>query len=182
MRKKSGFIMLIIIIVLQLCVPVGMIVYKTAETNAITENGELVKFKISSMTYSKGAVEIDIITYNDWGNYYAEIEKTDTGYADLVLTDVKPEGDIYVKSNDKYEFDFPVHQIKTENFSKLEYVYLIQKTGNEDWWDKIIANHELYSSAYLEAYVYKGKVVPVGVYINGIDINIYLSRLNEEKK
>lgn len=182
MRKKSGFIILISIIVLQLCVPVGMIAYKTAETNSIIENGELVKIKISSMTYTEGLVEFDIITYNDWGMYYAEIQKSDTVYAELVLTDIEPKGDIYIKSNDKYEFDFPVQQIKTEDFSNLEYIYFIEKTGNESWLDKAIAFHELYNFAYLEAYVYKGKVVPVGIYINGIDINTYLSRMNEEKK
>ena len=182
MRKKSGFIILIIVIVLQLCVPAGMIAYKTAETNAITENGELVKIKISSMTYTEGVVEFDIITYDDWGNFYAEIQETDTIYAKLVLRETKPEGDFYIKSNDKYEFDFPVRKIKTEDFSNLEYIYFIEKTGNESWWDKIIAFHELYDYAYLEAYVYKGKVVPVAVYVNGVEINTYLSRLNEAEK
>lgn len=182
MRKNLRIIILIIVIVLQLCVPAGMIAYKTAETNTIIENGELFKFKIDSMDYNDGKLEIDIDTFDDWGNLYAEVQTSITGYAELILTETKPQGSIYIKSSDKYEFDFPVDVIKTDKFSNLDHIYLFQKKGDEKWWDYALSYREIYNIAYLEAYVYEGKVVPVGVYINGVKANTYLSRMNEEKQ
>ncbi|MBQ8209875.1 MAG: hypothetical protein IJZ35_04775 [Clostridia bacterium] len=180
MRKKSGLIVLILVIVLQLCVPAGMIIYKNAEHNTIVENGELCKFKIKDMYYRKGKLDINIETYDDWAMQFADVQADSIGYAELLLTDTKPEGSIYIESSDKDEFDFPVEAIKTEEFENLEYVYFFEKTGEEDWWDELI--HEMYNRAYLEAYVYEGKVSPVAVYIDGVEANVYLSRLNEDKQ
>lgn len=181
MRKNRGFIVLIVIIILQLCIPVGMIVYKTTENTRTEENGVLCRFEISSMTYKDGELEfdIDIATYDDPGKNYAEIETNISGNAQLTLTDEQPDDPFYIKSSDKYAFDFPLSVYKTEKYENLERIYLSKKTDDDSLFT--FSNHYRYNSAYLEAYVYNGSVSIVNIYIDGVEADEYLRRIAENE-
>ena len=182
MRKKSGLIILILIMVLQLCVPAGMIIYKITERNTIIKNGLYVKIELESFTYSNGKLLLDTPLPDDgWDMLYAELENVSTtDFYKLQLVADKPAHDFYIKSSQESYFELPVNKIKVDNFENIDYIHFLKISEDDDWWDKIF--FKKFKRAYLEAYVYQGKVYPKAVYIDSKEANEYLAKINEDKQ
>ncbi len=181
MRKKSGLIILILVMVIQLCVPIGMVAFEVIENNTIIKNGLCVKLELESFSYSNGKLHFDLPSDYEWGTKYAQlVHNGTTGYYEIQSTKGKPEGDFYIKSDDFDYFEFPINSIEVSKYENLDYVHFVKENEDDDWWDKLL--HNQFRRAYLEAYVYKGKVIPVAVFIDGVDADTYLERLNEDKQ
>lgn len=183
MRKKSGLIALILVILFQLCIPTGMVVWEVTENNRIVKNGLCVKLELESFSYSNGKLHLDTPPLPDdgWNMQYAElVHNAATGYYELQLISNKPTHDFYIKSSQKTYFEFPANKIKVDKFENLDYLLFFKENEDDDWVDKLLYNQ--FKRAYLEAYVYKGKVIPVAVYIDGKEADEYLNRLNENRK
>ncbi len=181
MRKKLPYIFLAIIIFIQISVPVGMIIYQKIDSNLAETKGEKFRFYIDRLSYShEGKLFFDVERKSPWmwEHTYAEIEVDEYGYAKLPLTDKKPNGNNYIKSSYPNEFEFPINEVDTDFY---EYLYSMDLHKDYSEYD-YNTPFGYYKEAYLEAYVYKGRVGSPKVYIDGIDANEYLSLLNEYLK
>lgn len=178
MRKKLRLIILIVIIIAQICVPVGMVVHKNVSIISAREKGEKYKFNLKSVTYSDGYVDFSVdYPYVSGGNY-AALEKDENGYAVFTMLVNKPKENNYIKSGYYGGFSFPVTGIETEKFKNItDRIWLCSwndlgdiYSAEDDW--------VCYNESYLEGYVYKGTVVADSVYIDGVEIDEFLKELN----
>lgn len=181
MRKKLPFIILAIIMLVQICVPVGLITYHKIDSNLAEAKGEKFRFDIGYLSYySNGLLFFDVEerTPWEWGCIYAEIEVAEDGYVTLNYSEMKPKGNYYIKSSEHKDFYFPITEIKTDSFEHLYDITFNKKYS--DYFSSITGVENFYfKEAYLEAYVYKGRVGAPKIYIDGIEANEYLSMLNE---
>lgn len=180
MRKKLPYIFLAIIIFIQICVPVGMITYQKFDSNLAEAKGEKFRFHIDHLSYSpQGKLYFDVDTRDmewEWEQTYAEIEIDEDSFAKLVLKDKKPRINYYIRSSDPYYFTFPISEIDTDS-----YVYLYGMDFQKDYSDyDYNTPFGYYKEAYLEAYVYKGRVGSPKIYIDGMEAYEYLAILDEQ--
>ena len=184
MRKKLPYIFLAIIIFIQICVPVGMITYHKIDSNLAEAKGEKFRIDISHLTYhSNGILFFDVEARNPWkwGCIYAEIEVAEDGYVTLNYSEKKPKGNYYIKSSEHKDFYFPLTEIKTDSYDHLYDITFNKKYS--DYFSSINGVENFYfKEAYLEAYVYKGRVGAPKVYIDGVEADKYLAILDEEIK
>lgn len=184
MRKKLPYIFLAIIIFIQICVPVGMITYQKIDSNLAEAKGEKFRFYIDSLSYHPGPNNgilffyIEERTPWEWGCIYADIEVDEEGYAILNYSEKKPKGDYYIKSSEHKDFYFPITEIITESYYHLYNIELQKDYSDYDY----NTPFGYYKDAYLEAYVYKGRVGAPKIYIDGMEADEYLSMLNENIK
>ena len=175
MRKKLPYIFLAIVIFIQICVPVGMIVYQKIDSNLARAKGEKFMFVIDRLSYSHdGKLHFDINRRSEWKweDAFAEIEVAEDGFANLILTDDKPKSKYYIKSSSPYTFEFPIDEIDTDAY---ENIYSMELNKYYDY-----NEFGYYNEAYLEAYVYKGRVDAVKIYIDGMEADEYLKKLDEK--
>lgn len=181
MRKKLPFIILAIIIFVQICVPVGLIIYHKIDSTLAETKGEKFRFHIDYLSYSiEGKLFFDVDTKTQWmwEHIYADIEIDEEGYAIFNLSKEKPDSNYYIKSSQPKEFYFPVTDIKTDTYD-----HLYSMTFNKDYSDyDYYTPLGYYKEAYLEAYVYKGRVGAPKIYIDGMEAEEFLSNLNETIK
>ncbi|NLA76280.1 MAG: hypothetical protein GX851_00355 [Clostridiales bacterium] len=189
MLKRHGLKIFIVVIILQLCVPSGMIGANVIHQTNIINRGTLYKFKLESVHYEGYNASENKITFtidNSAKKYrkryfeiYAEISEGDDGYALMSMTEDKPRTKSYIKSSYAHEFFFPEAYLNAENYSGLEYctfskegkdIFIISNTFFED--------QIRFKEAYAEIYVYKGDVSVKEIYIDGVPVDIVLSRLN----
>lgn len=179
MRKKLPYIFLAIIIFIQICVPIGMITYQKIDSNLAEAKGEKFRFYIDYLSYSpQGKLYFDVDTRSPWkwDHTYGEIEVDEEGYAKLILAEKKPKRVYYIKSAYPHEFEFPVSEIDTDS-----YVYLYGMDFQKDYSDyDYNTPFGYYKEAYLEAYVYKGRVGNPKIYIDGMEADEYLAILDEQ--
>lgn len=177
MRKKSGLICVIIVIILQLCVPGGMVAAEIIENKQIVDNGIKVKLDIVNAIYHDEELTIDIDTSESWGKLYAQLVcRGDTGYYDLVFCEEKPADDFYIESADEFYFEFPVDYIKVKEHEDVNSIFMRKRT-DDDMPGVTIGNVRLFDRACLEAYIYQGKVLPVKVYIDSLEADEYIEKL-----
>ena len=175
MRKKLPYIFLAIVIFIQICVPVGMITYHKIDSNLAEAKGEKFRFVIDRLSYShEGKLYFVINSRSEWKweDKYAEIEVAEDGFVNLILTDNKPEGNYYITSSSEYNFEFPIDEIDTEYY---ENIYSMELHRYYDY-----NEFGYYDEAYLEAYVYKGRVGAPEIYIDGMEADEYLAILDEK--
>ena len=178
MRKKLPIILLCVLIFIQICVPAGMIVYNTIDTNIAQAKGEKFRFRVDNIScWRDGYIHFSVssITWNPGKAIYADIEVDADGYAHLNLTETKPLHNNYVKSSAKDSFYFPVDYVRTKEYPNIDYMLFYQNYS--DTYTPTGIDH-YYNEAYLEAYVYKGRVGNLILYIDGLEAEEYFSNLN----
>ena len=181
MRKKLPYILLTIVLFIQICVPVGMIVYQKIDSNLAEAKGEKFRFALSHLSYSnqgKLSFVVDTKSERKMERLYAEIEVSDDGFVKLNLTDNKPENNHYIKSASEYKFKFPINEIDTGYYDNV-YSMIFYNTNSDYDYNPTIGYCK---EAYLEAYVYKGRVDGAKIYIDGLAAEEYLSILNDKLK
>lgn len=182
MRKKLPFLILSIIIFIQICVPVGLITYHKIDSNLAEAKGEKFRFYIDNLSYHPGSdngilfFAVEERTPWEWDRIYADIEVDEEGYAILNYSEKKPKGDYYIKSSEHKDFYFPITSVITKTYDHL-YVMTFNKNYSDYY-----TPFGYYNEAYLEAYVYKGRVGALKVYIDGMEADEFLSNLNESIK
>lgn len=194
MRKKLPFIILSVIMFIQICVPVGLITYQKIDSNLAEAKGEKFRFHIDNLSYHPGPnngilfFAVEERTPWKWGCIYTDIEVDEDGYVILNYSEKKPKGDYYIKSSEHKDFYFPIDEVKTNS-----YEHLYEMHFNKKYSDIYVSTPGIYVStpgiedfyyeeAYLEAYVYKGRVGAPKVYIDGMEADEFLSDLNESIK
>ena len=182
MRKKLPYIFLAIIIFIQICVPVGMITYQKIDRNLAEAKGEKFRFYIDNLSYHPGPnngilfFAVEERTPWEWGCIYTDIEVDEDGYVILNYSEKKPKGNYYIRSSEHKDFYFPITSVITATYD-----HLYDMTFNKNYSD-YYTPFGYYNEAYLEAYVYKGRVGAPKVYIDGMEADEYLSMLNEKIK
>ena len=177
MRKKLPLILLCVLIFIQICIPVGMIIYNKIDSTLPETKGEKFRFHVENIFYIDGHVHFNIKEYQHSSakTIYAEVKVDDDGYADLYLAKKRPDGNYYVKSQYKDSFSFPVSYVKTN-----DYPFIGDRDFYKNYWDDYTPTgvDGYYTEAYLEAYVYKGRVGKPVLYIDGLEAEEYFSNLN----
>lgn len=180
MRKKLPFVILAIIIFIQICVPVGLITCYKIDSNLAEAKGEKFRFYIDNLSYHPGPnngilfFAVEERTPWEWGRIYANIEVDEEGYVILNYSEKKPKGDYYIKSSEHKDFYFPITSVITDTYD-----HLYDMTFTKSYSDYYIP-FGYYKEAYLEAYVYKGRVGAPKVYIDGMEADEYLSLLDQD--
>lgn len=178
MRKKLPFILLSVLIFIQICVPVGMIVYNRIDSTLAETKGEKFRFRVENIIYDNGGyVHFNTKEYNHTSDItiYAEVKVDDNGYADLYLTKKRPDSDYYVKSQYKDGFYFPVPFVITKDYPFIGHRDFY-KNHSDTYTPTGVDNY--YNEAYIEAYVYKGRVGKLVLYIDGLEAEEYFANLN----
>lgn len=184
MRKKLPYIILAIIMFIQICVPVGLITYQKIDSNLAEAKGEKFRFYIDNLSYHPGPnngilfFAVETRTPWKWDCIYADIEVDEEGYVILNYSEKKPKGDYYIKSSEHKDFYFPIDEVKTNSYEHLYEMYFNKDYSDYDYYTPF----GYYKEAYLEAYVYKGRVGAPKVYIDGMEADEFLSDLNESIK
>lgn len=182
MRKKLPFIILVIIMFVQICIPIGLITYDKIDSSLAEIKGEKFRFNLNYLSYdgNQGKLYFSVDTRSSWmwESNYAEIEVCEDGLVKLLLTNKKPEGDYYIKSKYPNEFTFPLSEIDTDSYENLYNMEFCKDYSEYDYYTPF----GYYKDAYLEAYVYKGRVGAPKIYIDGMEADEYLSMLNESRK
>ena len=178
MRKKLPLILLCVLIFIQICVPVGMLTYHTIDTNIAEAKGEKFRFRVDNIScWRDGYIHFSVssIIWNPGKAVYGNIIVDEEGYATLDITETKPEHNNYVKSSAKDSFYFPVDYVRTKEYPNIDYMLFYQNYS--DTYTPTGIDH-YYNEAYLEAYVYKGRVGNLILYIDGLEAEEYFSNLN----
>ena len=177
MRKKLPLILLCVLIFIQICVPVGMIIYNRIDSTLPETKGEKFRFHVENIFYIDGHVYFNTKEYQHSSakTIYAEVNVDDDGYADLYLEKKRPDGDFYVKSRYKDSFSFPIPYVITK-----DYPFIGERNFSKNYWDTYTPTgvDSYYTEAYLEAYVYKGRVGNAVLYIDGLEAEEYFENLN----
>lgn len=187
MRKKLPFLILSIIIFIQICVPVGLITYHKIDSNLAEAKGEKFRFYIDNLSYLPGPnngilwFSVEERTPWEWGCIYTDIEVDEDGYVILNYSEKKPKDNYYIKSSEHKDFYFPITSVITETYDHLYDMHFNKKYSDIYVSTPGIENF-YYEEAYLEAYVYKGRVGAPKVYIDGMEADEFLSHLNESIK
>ena len=178
MRKKLQFILLSILIFIQICVPVGMITYNAIDSNIAEAMGEKFRFRVDNIRcLNDGYIHFSVssIIWNPGKTIYADTEVDADGYVTLNLTEIRPEHNNYVKSSDRDVFYFPIDYVRTKEYPNIDYFQLYKNYS--DTYTPTGIDH-YYNEAYLEAYVYKGRIGKLVLYIDGLEAEEYFSNLN----
>lgn len=180
MKNKLRIIILVVVIVLQILLPVGMIIYENVTSGYTTEKGEIFRFRLERVTCSEYSIIFSVENPTVWGVKYAVLENDQDGFAVMTGSNKKPSGNNYIKSKSK-RFDFPVNTIETDEFKgKLKMITLyssrvysdLEKADLDGW------REMFFKEAYVEAYVYKGEVVPIAVYVEGLPLKEFVVNQN----
>jgi hypothetical protein len=186
---------------LQLCVPAGMIGFNHAYKALAERYGSLCKFPVSTVVYTGdygGEVEpslsFDIAMPGNSSDYdfftetgelesakpYAVISTGSDGFAVMSLTEERPDTDTYVKSIENlYSFEFPANTMEIKGPTYKNSVSFAQGDAeySRRFWGPLLY---LFDEAYLEAYVYKGRVYVKEIYVDGVAIESKLAEVMEK--
>lgn len=174
MNKKSGIIILAIIIAIQIIVPIGMIGYDSVEQKQIDERGEEIKLLVDEVYYSEGQVRFysdEIFSavryYENPG--YVVFEKGNNGYDFCSVVEEKPETDVYLKQG---HFD-TYYQLgyKIEVGEDIGYVDLYEKNNISNGYC-----NDPEAQAYVVLKVYKNHCIVKGVYIDEMPVEAILEK------
>lgn len=174
MGKKSRFVILIVIIIAQILVPVGMTSYKSITNEQTCQKGETFKFYLNYIVYNDGSIKFEVAQPYPWGAKYVSLKTDENGYAEFELLVEKPEGDNYIKNPGRYSFVFPVDEIETRKYENIRGSIRFYSMADYGY----LNNEYYFEEAYLEAYVYKGNVVPACIYVDGMPLDEQLEQIN----
>ena len=180
MLKKHGLLLLVIVMIIQLCVPAGMIVSKLAISFLTEKYGTEYKIPLDYVSFNK---ETGFLYYNLYSGdesdgffhpvpFYS-VATGEDGFAVLTPGFEKPKHSSYIASKkEAYIYEYLVGHIYIGKLKSIDLLWLLDEKvmiddPDEDysWYDGTIA---CYSEAYLLAYVYNGNISIKEVYIDGI--------------
>ena len=178
MKNRSKLVILVTLIIFQILLPVAMITYDDISDRYTTEKGEIYRFPLEQIVCTENDVRFSVRNTSVWSVKYAVVENDADGMAVMTRSKSKPAGVNYIESKGKsFYFDFPVDKIETDAFSGKQMLTLY----DEEWYVESGLkgfNEACFDEAYLEAYVYKGDVVPVAIYVEGVPLEEFVKRTN----
>lgn len=177
MKNRSKTAILIAVIIFQVLLPVLMITYDDITENYTSDKGEIFRFRLEQIVCTEYEVKFSVENNSVWGVRYAIVENDSEGFAVMTRSKGRPACVNYVESKGD-SFYFPVSSIKTDIFEgKLKMLTMYDEewyveSGLDGW------KETSFEDAYLEAYVYKGDVVPIAVYVEGMPLEEFVAELN----
>lgn len=180
MRKKLMTVLLVVTIIIQIAAPVVMIGYRYAEQHVAEKNGEMYTFSATQLSYYNNSLHFRLIM--NTLNRYLVPEVYDDGLAYFRSYDNKPDTDSYIDRTllsyrtSEYGVSFPDIYIVTEDYSNLEFVEFMR----HHYYENEQSGYVYFENCTVDAYIYKGKMFISQVYIDGVEANEFLSRLNEQ--
>lgn len=185
MKKKIFTILLVVTITVQIATPLGMLIFKSAETAEIKEQGEIYSFSAFLPYYDENRLSARIWTTGA-SEQYVIITTDEKGFAVYTNSKEKPDVtnyiDRYAESSKTKDFgvNFPEVYITTDKYENLQDIHFEMKTSNKNNSQQINGNTVYYENITVESYVYNGKMYINNIYIDGIDSETYLKTLNDK--
>lgn len=179
MRRKLPLIILITIMLVQLFIPAGLIMYQNSSEETTQTKGEIFIFEIHNIAYSNKKLTFNVkLPYGIADNRYLIAENNGGDFSTLTYTNEKPETEYYIKSDERGFFSFPVNHITTDEYKNLETAIFFKLTEPDEY-TEADEGFVYFTEAYMYAYVYKGKISISKVFIDGIEAKEYLQQLND---
>lgn len=179
MLKKYGLGLLVAVIIIQLCVPFGMIISSFATSSRAEKYGTEYKIPLDSISLDG---ENGFLFYNVYHfEPYISVTEGEDGFAVLTPVYEKPEGSSYIK-NKKIGYDyhqFPADRFHVGRLKHIDKLWLVDDRNDDEWWYE--RNVAYYSEAYFQAYVYNGKISVKDVFIDGIPAKQFIARFDVQE-
>lgn len=184
MNKKPLTFILIVVMLIQLFFPVAGIVYKNVIEPKAIENAPTYKMKLTRIDC---VCKYDCMVYLNYAddsstqfgkNRYATLTVDSDGFAQYELSLTKPKTGDYAKTLGYAYLCFPDVNITLPQYEKLTEVVF---TENEIMFS-IDPDGYITAGAdemYLEAKIYRGRVIPLNVYVDEVNILDALSYYEE---
>lgn len=192
MLKKYGLVLLVAVIIIQLCVPAGMIISSFAVSSQAEKYGTEYKIPLGYISLDEknnGFLYYDVYSCGYGFEPYLSVSEGKDGLAVLTPVEDEPEGSSYIKKkrNSGYSYIFPTDRIHVGRLKHTDELWLrylpdlIDDLGEDDKW---VYDGDIvyYSEAYLLAYVYNGKLSVKDVYIDGLPAKQFLAQINAQEE
>ena len=180
MRKKLLLIILVVTITIQIAIPLGMVIYNAIEISQIKQHGELYTFSGYRPYYSNGRLHVNISLFGP-NRQYAIL----TGES-FEHSDDKPDTPYYIDRYGKYYAtnDFGVNlpevYIVTKNYDNITSIDFIKKLSINSYSETPPENVAYYDEVTIDAYIYKGKIYVIEIYIDGVNSETFLENYNNK--
>ncbi len=187
MFKNKGKYILIFVVIVQLILPLGLLLYQSNIQKKLDNMEPNVRIKIASIGVDTETIEIQFeIDYDtgyfvneDSGNIdefsYIIFEDSETEYSRYSYSNEKPNHNKYVRYANYYELYSMTKPLKGE-FSRFgDYYMVLYDRENEA---SNIAHHVCEgpeTEAYAELTVHNGRFILKDAYVNGIRLDDYLT-------
>lgn len=183
MLKKHGLALLIAVIVIQLCVPLGMVMSTVAASSKAEKYGTEYKIRLSYIRYDikHGAINYDYYLGYLYSQYFT-VSEGEEGFAELTPVSEKPEHSSYLEfEKSGYHYVFPSNRFYVGKLKNVNALWL-DDSQEEDFmtpYNEFVAH---YTEAYLDCYVYNGKISVKELYIDGVPAKEFIAIIdaNEE--
>lgn len=182
MRKKL-FYVLIAVFVLQLIVPACMIVYslssqRSIETYGKEYNVKIIPYDVASdgeILFNPRYCSISFSSYADTRSGVSYIQLGEfadgTAYAESISHD-KPDSPYYIRGEkNSYSWSFPIISYPADKDTADKMKTYIEK-HHLGWLSEPAYGQDIIT---LRIYVYKGKMITEGIYINGIPMEEFFA-------
>lgn len=189
MNKKSGVIIISIIVAIQLLVPSVMIALSNYREKQLEQKGEEIKLAVDyieflntydDVGYTKPTIRVGSNEFNSGMYYlgdpgYVVFEKYENGYSFCSVKENKPETDIYLKQHDYY-WDELVYDCEYEvvDVDNIPWYLYSKENEKENIFDGNCEGPQTESYAILK--VYKNRCKVVDVYIDGLKVEEVLEK------
>lgn len=178
MLKKHGLALLIAVIVIQLCVPLGMVMSTVAVASQAEKHGTEYKIRVINIRYDKkhGAINYDL---GYWlHDKYLTVSQGEDGFAVLSGSE-KPENSSYLEGEElAYSYKYPAPRFYVGKLKNLNDLWLSDDPLEEDCmtpYNEFVAH---YTEAYLDCYVYNGKISVKELYIDGVPAKEFIANID----
>ena len=190
MLKKHGLLLLVIVMIIQLCVPAGMIANRLMRSFLTEKYGTEYKIPLDYVSFDE---ETGFLYYNLYSGdesdgvfypvpFYSVVTGED-GFAVLTPGFEKPKHSSYIASRKEgYTYEYLVGRMHIGKLKTIDSFWLLDEKvmiddpdEDYDWFEGTIA---CYSEAYLHAYVYNGNISVKEIYIDGIPAKQFIARFD----
>ena len=182
MLKKYCLGLLIAVIIIQLCVPAGMIISTFAVSSQAEKYGTEYKIPLDYISFNEDNGFLHYNTYGYRYEPYISVSEGVDGFAVLTSVSEEPENSSYIKNKKSgYSYQFPVDRIHVGKLKRADKLWLLDERNEDDerWYEGTIA---YYSKAYLQAYVYNGKISVKDVFIDGVPAKQFIARFDTQEE
>lgn len=185
MNKRKNMIIAIIVMVIQLLTPVILLATMGVSEYSIEKNGDIYTFEVNNMHFNNGLVKLNLSTVGEWlytsdKVKYLIVDTDENGNTVFDATAEKPEHTSYIDRTvairKNYGFPYAVY-IDTTPYENLEGIVLAKQASITPL--EPDGNWVYYKNVTADLIVYKGRFKVHKVYIDGVEIEEYLLKLNE---
>ena len=185
MNKRKRMIIAIIVMVIQLLAPVILLATMGVSEYSIEKNGEIFTFEVNNFHFSNGLIKLNLSTMGEWictsdKVKYLIIETDENGNTVFDASSEKPEHTSYIDRTiairKNYGFPYALY-VDVTPYENLENVVLVKQVDGASL--EPLGNWILYRNVTADLIVYKGRFMVHKVYIDGVEIEDYLLKLNE---